>query len=185
MNRRSLTAGVAASLVALATTAGVTLAAVQRATLSVEAGPPGTEVTLRVEMTARIAGTNEGLLLLVPVAAFEAAPEAARCEAIDGSTKLAAMAWNAATVEFSGTSYAGLVGEAIFTVPDVPVGAYFLAESIDATGTGCHTFAAFSVTAAGLPDTAMADDKNVAAVGLALLLLAAAIAAARRRPALA
>lgn len=181
MHRHSFMAGIVVSLAAFALTATVALAAVQRATLSVAAAPPGAEVTLRVDTTARIARTDEGLLLLVPVADFEAAAAAARCEAIDGSTELAAMAWRAETVEFSGTSYPGFVGEATFIVPEVPAGTYSLAESSDARGTGCHIFAAFSVTAAALPDTASTTNVgHTASVGAALLLLAIATAAARR-----
>jgi hypothetical protein len=57
-------------------------------------------------------------------------------------------------VEFEGALYEGVVGGATFTVPDLPIDTYRIAEAIDVVGTGCHVFALIEVVAS-LPDTAL------------------------------
>ena len=53
-----------------------------------------------------------------------------------------------------GSAYEGEIGQATFTVPDLPAETYRIAESIDAEGTGCHVFASIEVVRQ-LPDTAL------------------------------
>jgi hypothetical protein len=172
-----LVAGTLVAMVAVESS----LAAVQRATLSLEAARPGDHVTLHVEATARFAGTDAGFLILVPEGALERAAEATHCEDIDGATALGEMTWQAAMVEFAGVSYPGFVGDAQFTVPQVPDGAYNLAESIEATGTGCHVFASFTVTTSPLGDTAMEPPgAPITPTVVAAALVALAIGALRR-----
>jgi hypothetical protein len=160
---------------------GPSLAAVQRATLSLEAARPGDRVTLHVEATARLAGTDDGFLILVPEGALEQAEEASHCEDIEGATLLGEMTWQAAMVEFAGVSYPGFVGDAQFIVPQVPDGAYYLAESIEATGTGCHVFASFTVNTSLVGDTAIRPrGAPITPAAAAAVLVALAIGAFRR-----
>ena len=152
---RSLIAASIATVVLLAASVGASLAAFQTAQLNPDAGPIGTPVSIHIEMSARIAGTAPGPLVLVGKQALYDNPSAARCEEIPGALVVGETAWQSATIEYAGQEYSGFVGEAEFTVPDVPAGIYHLAESIDARGTGCFTFASFTVTDTALPDTAM------------------------------
>jgi len=156
MGRRGRIAGGVGAAIGVATiSAGIALGAVQRAILSVEEAPGGAEVTIQVATTARGAQTRPGTLIIVPTAAFDASPSALQCEEIAGSAVVGEMTWQAGPVAFGDGVYDGFIGDAVFTVPDVPAGSYYLAESIAARGTGCHVFAAFDVTPGQLPDTAM------------------------------
>ena len=151
---RTVTAAFVAAALVIAIGAQPSLAAFQNVQVSPASGPVGIQVTMHAEMSHRWRGTNPGTLVLVGQAALTAEPSASHCEEIPGALEVAAMTWEAAAIEFQGLPYEGYVGDATFTVPEVPTGTYYLAESIDATGTGCHVFASFEVTA-GLPNTAM------------------------------
>lgn len=123
--RRVAIAFVGASVL-LGTSVGNVLAAILLTTLSADAAPPGAEVTLRIDMTGRDAGTDPGVLLLVPVATFN---EPTPCDQIQGATELGEMVWRASQVQFEGSFYPGMTTETRFTVPDVPDAQYYLAES--------------------------------------------------------
>jgi hypothetical protein len=139
-------------------TASPTIAAVQEIVLNVARGSPGTSVSLHVEMSSR-EGTEPGTLYLVPQAAFDLGPYNRNCDQIPGTVALGDMAFHREIVEISGWTGDGYVGEATFTVPPVAVGAYYLSVAITARGDGCHVFGGFTVTATGLPDTALPGPK--------------------------
>ena len=151
---RSVATALVAAGFAIAVSAQPSLAAFQNVELSPRTGPAGTQVTMHAEMSARVGGPLAGALVLVGEAALGAEPSISHCEEVPGARVVAEMIWKSAAIEFQGQPYSGYVSDTAFTVPDVPNGTYHLAESIDATGTGCHVFATFEVTA-GLPDTAM------------------------------
>lgn len=157
-----------AAVAVLALSTGVVLGAVQRASLTVQAAPAGTVVTLHVEATARFAGADPGILMLVPKLALDAAAPGMQCEAITGSAMIADMTWRTGEVTFGVETYDGFIGDATFTVPSVPPAAYYLAEPIDARGTGCHPFANFTVTTGQLPDTAVSSTPGLSGIKLGL-----------------
>lgn len=130
---------------------------------------------MRVEISARSAGSLPSPLVLLGKGSFDDSPSSADCEQIPGASVAGETTWEVATIEFEGVAYTGVPGEAAFTVPDVPPGLYYLAESIDATGTGCHVFMSFEVTDAALPDTAISHQspgRMVVAELLAVLVMA-------------
>lgn len=151
---RVVTSAVVAAVLG-AGAAGTTRAAVQIVELSAQRVVPGTVVTMRIAITAREAGTEPGALFMIPSGTFGDSPESLHCEDVGRAVKVGQTHWEAGTVEYQGTSYPGFAGEATFTVPELPVDTYRLAESIDALGTGCHVFTSIEVVAE-LPDTAIA-----------------------------
>jgi hypothetical protein len=151
--RRVLASGALALVVASAA-AGPSRAAVQVVELSAERATVGAVVTLTVAITGREAGTAAAPLFVIPSGTFGDSPEAIRCESVPRAVDVGTTQWRAGSVDYEGASYAGFVGEATFTVPDVPPDTYRLAESIDARGTGCHIFTTIEIVAA-LPDTAV------------------------------
>ena len=151
---RSIAAAFVAAAFVIAISSQPSLAAFQNVEVSPAAGPAGTRVTMHAEMNHRWRGALAGTLVLVGQAALAAEPSISHCEDVPGARVVAEMTWLATAIEFQGLPYEGYVSDTTFIVPDVPTGTYHLAESIDATGTGCHVFASFEVTA-GLPDTAM------------------------------
>ena len=150
MHRRGFAIAFAAASLLTAMSVGSASAAVVLTTLSAKAGAPGAEVTLGIEMTGRQAGTEAGVLFLVPVDTFS---EPTPCEQIDGATALGDMTWHAAQLTFEGGSYPGMASETRFTVPQTPDGAYYLAESWPDPYTRCFSYASFTVDSA-LPNTA-------------------------------
>ena len=152
---RPIAAAVSAALLIGAMATGVVLGAVQRATLTVQAAPAGTTVTLNVETTTRLDGSRPGTLVIVPAHALDISPSGLDCDEIAGSVALGEMSWHTAAVAFGEGVYDGFVGTATFTVPAVPPGQYYLGETIAVLGNRCHTFAAFEVSTGQLPDTAM------------------------------
>ena len=170
MRGRSFFVAIAATLLLLWASVGAARAAILLATLSVEAAPAGADVLLQVEMTGREAD-ERGSLFLVPAEALDATfPESVRCERIAGSTVLGDMTWHAAEIQFEGSSYPGFAGEARFTVPEAPLGDYYLAESREDEHTACFSFTSFAITGAPVPDTAMAGPKSPSRLVLATLL---------------
>ena len=173
-----------AGLVLAAAAAGTMLGAVQVVELSAQRVVPGTVVTLRVATTASAVRGVSGALFMIPSGTFGDSPEALRCEQVGRAIEVGTIHWTAGTVDYEGVSYAGVTGEVTFTVPQVPVDAYRLAESIEATGTGCWIFTSIDVVAA-LPDTALRlmDTPSGAAKGFALGvgLLAVALMVGRPR----
>jgi hypothetical protein len=169
----------------LAAAAGTALGAVQVVELSAQRVLPSTVVTMHVAMTAREAGTESGALFMIPSGTFGDSPESLPCEKVGGAVEVGRqIKWTVGTVEYEGMSYAGVTGEATFTVPHVAVGTYWLAESIEARGTGCHIFASIDVVAE-LPDTALplveAATRSGQAVPLGVGLLAVSLLVGRRR----
>ena len=163
----------ALGIVLATTTVGTSVGAVQVVELSAQRVLPGTAVTLRIAMTAREAGTEPGSLFMIPSGTFGDSPEALRCEVIGGAVEVGQTHWQDGTVEYEGASYAGVIGEATFTIPQLAVDTYRLAESSDARGTGCHIFTLIEVVAE-LPDTAISqpDTTSGQAVPLGATLLA-------------
>jgi len=125
-------------------------------------------------MTGRLAGTEPGVLLLVPADTYD---EPTRCEQLERATVLGDMTCREAQVEFQGSSYPGMVSEAPFTVPPVPAGDYYLAESWENPYTACFVYTSFTVTA---PDTAMARPTPPLLLVIAGALLAFGVAAGFR-----
>ena len=152
-----LAGGVSAAMIVAALGTGVVLGAVQRATLTLQAAPTGTIVSLHVETTARLDGTQPGTLVIVPADALDASPSGLDCDEIAGSAAVGEMTWQTAIVAFGEGVYEGFAGDATLIVPAVPPGSYYLGETIPVLGNRCHSFAAFEVTAGQLPDTAMLD----------------------------
>jgi hypothetical protein len=176
VSRRQLVTAFVGAVLLLAASVGSALAAILIATLSAEAATPGAKVTLRIDMTGRAAGTEQGVLLLVPVASFR---EPTRCEQIEGAVALGDMTWRDAQVEFEGSAYPGMASETSFTVPQVSDGRYYLAESWPNQYTRCFTYASFSVNSA-LPDTATATPRPPLTTVIAGALLGLAVAASHR-----
>jgi hypothetical protein len=152
--RRGVIASAMAALVLVAATVGTSRAAFQVVDLSAETVVPGMVVTMRVEMSGRLVGTEPAALFLIPSGTFGDSPELLRCEQVGRAIEVGETHWQFGTVEFEGASYDGVIGEATFTVPDLPADLYRIAESIDAEGTGCHIFALIEVVAQ-LPNTAI------------------------------
>jgi len=172
---RVLTSG-ALGIVLAAATVGSSVAAVQVVELSAQRVLPAMVVTLRIAMTAREAGTEPGALFIIPSGTFGDSPESLPCEVIGGAVEVGQIRWQDGTVEYEGASYAGVIGEATFTIPQLAVDTYRLAESIAARGTGCHIFTLIEVVA-GLPDTAIpqADTTSGQAVPLGATVLAVSL----------
>ena len=143
-----------AALVLVAATAGISRAAFQVVELSAEIVVPGTVVTMRAAMSGRLVGTEPAALFLIPSGTFGDSPESLQCEQVGRAVEVGVTHWQVGTVEFEGQSYDGVIGEATFTVPDLPADTYRIAESIDAEGTGCHVFSSIEVVA-HLPNTAL------------------------------
>lgn len=176
--RRRLVHGSVAAIVGVMAMNSSALAVVQRAILSADAAPSGATVTMRVETTFRWGGTAPGVLILVPRDAHSEAGDAAQCTDIPGAVAVGQMTWRAADVVFAGTSYPGFVGRVHFAVPSLSVGPYYLAEDLGAVGSRCHIYAEFTLTAGGVPDSAVPTSSMSPAVpGFAVLLLAVAVAA--------
>ncbi len=142
----------AVGLVLAAADAGTALGAVQVIELSAQRVVPGSAVTLRIAITAHEGRT--GTLFMIPSGTFGDSPESAPCETIGRAIEVGHIDWTPGTVEYDGASYSGVTGEATFTVPQVAVDTYRLAETIGARGTGCHIFTSIDVVAQ-LPDTAL------------------------------
>ena len=156
MTSRRLTASsVFLAIIMAAASPGSAAAAVQEIILSSEQAAPGASVSIRIEMSARIEGTQPGTLYLIPQTAFDEGPFNRHCAQVPGTVDLVDLAWRQQTVDISEWSGDGYVAESSFTVPQVSTGAYYLGEAIPARGTGCHVFRSFGVTASGLPDTAV------------------------------
>lgn len=177
-------AGGAAGLVLAAAAAGVSLGAVQVVELSAQRVTPGTVVTMHVATTASDGRSDAGALFMIPSGTFGDSPDSLRCEQVGRAVEVGLIHWTAGTVEYEGASYAGVTGEATFTVPQLPVDTYRLAETIDARGTGCHIFTLIHVVSE-LPDTAVplidADSGVGQAVPLGIGLLAVSALLSRRR----
>jgi hypothetical protein len=139
---------------ALAAAAGTSIAAVQVVELSAQRVLPGTVVSLHVAITAREAGTESGALFMIPSGTFGDSPESLHCDEVPRAVEVGQIRWQPGTVEYEHASYTGVIGEATFTVPQVPVDTYRLAESIESRGTGCHVFTSIDVVAE-LPNTAL------------------------------
>lgn len=185
MSSRSRVGTIAAvGLVLAAAAAGTALGSVQVVELSAQRVLPGTVVTMHVAITAREAGTESGALFMIHSGTFGDSPESLPCEKVGGAVEVGQIEWTVGTVEYEGMSYAGVTGEATFTVPHVAVGTYWLAESIEARGTGCHIFTSIDVVAE-LPDTALplveAATRSGQAVPLGVGLLAVSLLVGRRR----
>jgi hypothetical protein len=136
--------------------AGPMLGAFQIVQLSATWGHSGSEVTVQVDASYMIGGSEHSQLFLIPHAAYETSPEPDRCDQIPGAIIVGALDWRAATVEFRGETYSGFVGEGSFTVPTVEnAGVYSLAGIEDDPYTGCHEFSIFGV-GFELPDSATA-----------------------------
>jgi hypothetical protein len=154
---RSVAASLLAAALLLALSTSAALAAFQTVTLNVTAAPVGASVTMRVEISVRTGGFPRRVLYVVGQDAFNQSPRDLFCGQIAGATRVGDLSWQEATIQFEGQSYAGFVGGGVFTVPSLPLGAYYLAESIDSehAGPGCHQFIVFEITSSSLPDTRM------------------------------
>ena len=154
-HRRRLLCGVVAGLFVTAGATSAALGAVQVVELSAQRVLPGTVVTLRVATTSSVVGGAPGQLFMIPHGTWGDSPDSLRCEEVGGAIVVGQIHWQIGTVEYQGTTYDGFEGEATFSVPSVAAPyPYWLAESIDATGTGCHVFSSLEVVT-DLPDTAM------------------------------
>lgn len=174
MHRRPFAIAVAAAALLLLGLAGNAFAAILLTTLSADAAPPGAQVTLGIEMTGRQPGTAPGVLLLVPVGTFD---EPTPCEEIEGATVLGDTTWQASSVGLGGSTYPGMASETHFVVPQVPDGAYYLAETWADPYTRCFSFASFAVDSS-LPDTAVPPPSTMPflpAVAGALVLVAGVV----------
>jgi hypothetical protein len=167
--RRTL-APLSASILLLLAAATTALAAFQTVQLSATSAPVGTAITGKIEISGRATTENPSALYLVPQAALDA-DESAHCDDVTGAAVVGQLAWVEAPVESGGTSYPGFVADVAFTVPEVPWGVYYLAESIEAAGTGCHAFAQFGV-GVELPDTATGQPSSFPVAGVLLTALA-------------
>jgi hypothetical protein len=166
-----LVAAMFGSVALLAVTAGNTLASFQTIELSVTSAAVGDDVSVRIEISEREGTSNPSELLLVDKVTFDASHGAPHCEEMEGASVVGEMTWQAATIEFQGASYPGFVGTGAFTVPDIPIGTYVLAETrIGIEGTGCHPFTSFNV---GIPDTAMSEPTSGGAAAFVLLIVMA------------
>jgi hypothetical protein len=168
-----------------AAAAGKSLGAVDVVELSAQQVVPGSVVTLRVATTAAEVRGESGALFMIPIGTFgDAGPESLPCDQFGGAVGIGQIHWTAGTVDYEGETYAGVTGEATFTVPQLAVDTYWLAESIDARGTGCHAFGLIDVVSE-LPDTALPPNLPASDIRLALPagagLLAIAFVVARLR----
>jgi hypothetical protein len=173
---RVATSGIA-GLALAAAAAGTSLGAVDVVEISAQRVIPGSVVTLRVATTASEVRGESGALFMIPSGTFGDSPESLRCEQVGRAVEVGQIHWTAGTVEYAGASYAGVTGEVTFTVPQLPVDTYRLAESITARGTGCHIFAVIDVVAE-LPDTALPLLEAVSGASKALPVGAGLLAAA-------
>ena len=179
--RRTL-APLGASILLLLASATSALAAFQNVRLSATSAPVGTEITGRIEISARGSTDDPSALFLVPQAALDA-DASAQCDDMTGATTVGQLAWDEATIVFEGrgASYPGFVADVTFTVPDVPLGIYYLAESIESEGTGCFWFTQFGV-GVELPDTATEGPSSFPVAGVLLTAVAVlSIGLVRRR----
>jgi hypothetical protein len=144
----------AAGLVLAVAAVGTSLGAVDVVELSAQQVVPGSVVTLRVATTASEVRGESGALFMIPSGTFGDSPESLRCEQVGRAVEVGQIQWTAGTVEYEGESDAGVTGEVTFTVPQLAVDTYRLAETIEARGTGCHIFALIEVVAE-LPDTSL------------------------------
>ena len=121
-------------------------------------------------------GSATRALFMIPSGTFGDSPESLPCEVIGGAVEVGQTRWQDGTVEYEGASYAGVIGEATFSIPQLAVDTYWLAESIAARGTGCHIFMLIEVVA-GLPDMAIpqADTTSGQAVPLGATVLAVSL----------
>ena len=185
--RRSLIALVAAagSLVA---GAGTAFAAFYFVTLSTSSGPVGTEVAIRIDASHNVGGSNRSQLFLIRRNAFD---ESQPCNDLPGAVVVGEVTWTEATVKFEDQSYPGFVGEGFFTVPEVPLATYFIAENVSFVGTSCFRYDSFEVSTS-LPDSATATPRSpvidrltlaVVTLGLLALLVARARRASETPPA--
>jgi hypothetical protein len=169
-------------ILAMASTA---LAAFQIVQLSVSSAPVGGDVTIRVDASHMIGGSQQSELFLILQTAYDASPAPDQCDEIAGAAIVGTLQWQSATVEFQGATYPGFVGEGSFTVPNVETGVYVIAGILDNKHTGCHVFAPFGV-GMELPDTALQNVPSTspmarpgghawAAVGLALIGVSATL----------
>ena len=186
-HRSSIRTSGTAALVLAAAAVGTSLGAVDVVELSAHQVVPGSTVTLRVATTASEVRGETGALFMIPSGTFGDSPESLRCEQVGGAVEVGQIRWTAGTVEYDGTSYAGVTGDITFVVPPLAAGTYRLAESVTSRGTGCHIFASIDV-GVELPDTALPSMGPVSVVGEALpagaglLVMATAFARSRVRP---
>jgi len=157
----------AAGLVLAVAVAGTSLGAVDVVELSAQQVVPGSMVTLRVATTATEVRGESGSLFMIPSGTFGDSPESLRCEQVGRAVEVAQIHWTAGPVEYEGESYAGVTGEVTFTVPQLAVDTYRLAESLDNDFTGCHVFALIHVVS-DLPDTALPSIGPVSVAGQGL-----------------
>jgi hypothetical protein len=181
---RTAVAALALALSGLLASTGIALAAFQTVHLSVTSGEPGVDVSVRVDGSLLIGGSEHSELFLVSKDAYDASPEPAHCDEIPGATAVGALQWHAATVAFQGKTYPGFVGTGSFTVPDVATGIYVISGILDNQFTGCHPFALFGV-GMDLPDTAADASQPISSIlslgGLALLIASLLLARLARR----
>jgi hypothetical protein len=178
---------VAAALLLAAGAVGTSLGAVDVVELSAQQVVPGSVVTMRVATTATGVRGASGALFMIPSGTFGDSLESLPCDQVGRAVEVAQIHWTPGTVPYEGESYAGVTGEVTFTVPQLAVDTYRLAESIDNEFTGCHIFASIEVVAE-LPDTALKPIGTVAgvgrgiAIGFGVLALALFVACLRARP---
>lgn len=172
--RRGALALVAAGLLTAMKVARAS-AAVVIPTLSTKAAPPGAKVTLDVRMTGRQAGTETGVLFLVPVNTYS---ERTPCDQIAGAVALGDMTWHAVELTFEGGTVSGMASQTRFTVPHVPDGAYYLAEGWPSA---CFSYTPFTVDST-LPNTATMPPRLPLLPLLGGALVCAALVLALRRP---
>ena len=157
---------------AILATAGPALAAFQVVRMSATSGDPGDNVTIRVEASLLIGGSEQSQLFLIPKNAYDSRSEPEKCDALPGAEVVGELTWDAGPVQFQGQTYAGFIGAGSFPVPAVPTGIYVVAGALDDPYTGCHVFAAFGV-GMDLPDTATATPgwgRLVSFTGIAILI---------------
>ena len=178
-----MVSAVALAMGGVLASAGTTMAAFQVVHMSVTSGEPGAGVTIRVDASHLIGGSEQSQLFLIPRDAYEASPEPDRCDEVGGATVVGDLRWHAATVEFQSSRYEGFVGTGSFTVPDVETGIYVISGTLDDPFTGCHVFAMFGVGMA-LPNTATGTPgppgSLASFVGVALLVGSVLLARTRR-----
>ena len=174
--RRSLIAFVAAAG-CLVAGAGTAFAAFYFVTLSTSSGPVGTEVAIRIDASGNVGGSSSSELFLIRRNVFD---ERQRCNDLPGAVVVGEVTWREGTVEFQDQSYPGFVGEGSFTVPEVPLATYIIAENVSFVGNLCFRYDSF-VVSTSLPDGAMATPPSpITLVGLALFSLALLVSRARR-----
>ncbi len=148
-------------------------AAFQTVQLSTTSAPVGTAITMHVEISGLLATENPTALYVVPKGALglDGDHSASHCEDVTGATIVGELLWDEAPIAFEGSTYPGFVADVAFTVPEVPLGIYDLAMSVEAEGTGCHQFAQFGV-GVELPDTAIGQPPSFPIAGILLAALA-------------